>query len=142
MLVSKALSAVKTIGVGALVGDAINIGSSMAEIKEGRRNGENAAVTIAKSIGTGILFEAAGPWGIGLVAVQAAGAISSAVGQNTADKANSVYRNAGKFGSGYFDMSQPAYTMRQRSLNAIRNNGLNTQSVFGNEARTYFRGSL
>ena len=58
--------------------------------------------------------------------------------QNTKVMGNH-YRQRGKLGSGYFDMSQSGYTMRQRSLNAIRQNGLNTQSVLGNEARTYFR---
>ena len=50
-----------------------------------------------------------------------------------------MYRQKGKLGSGYFNMTDTGYTMRQRSLNAIRSNGLNTQSVLGNEARTYFR---
>lgn len=56
--------------------------------------------------------------------------------------ASKTLNQRGKFGSGYFDMSNSGYTMRQRSLNAIRSNGLNTQSVLGNEARTYFRGSF
>ena len=47
----------------------------------------------------------------------------------------------GKLGSGHFEMTEAGYTMRQRSLNAIRNNGINTQSALGNEARTYYRGA-
>lgn len=61
--------------------------------------------------------------------------------EHTADVMTNAYRQRGKLGSGYFEMSQAGYTMRQRSLNAIRQNGLNTQSVLGNEARTYFRGA-
>ncbi len=60
---------------------------------------------------------------------------------NTGDVMGRAYRQRGKIGSGYFAMTQAGYTMRQRSLNAIRQNGLNTQSVLGNEARTYFRAS-
>ena len=68
--------------------------------------------------------------------IRASGAIAE---QNT-KAMEQGYAQKGKLGSGYFDMSEAGYTMRQRSLNAIRSNGLNTQSVFGNEARTYFRG--
>ena len=50
-----------------------------------------------------------------------------------------AYLQRGKFGSGHFNMTEAGYTMRQRSLNAIRNNGLNLNSVLGNEARQYFR---
>lgn len=61
--------------------------------------------------------------------------------EHTANIMTNSYDQRGRFGSGYFEMTQAGYTMRQRSLNAIRQNGLNTQSVLGNEARTYFRGS-
>ena len=50
-----------------------------------------------------------------------------------------AYLQRGKFGSGHFNMTEAGYTMRQRSLNAIRNNGLNLNSALGNEARQYFR---
>ena len=36
-------------------------------------------------------------------------------------------------------MTESGYTMRQRSLNAIRSNGMNIQSALGNEARQYVR---
>lgn len=60
---------------------------------------------------------------------------------NTGRVIGKSYRQRGKLGSGYFEMTQSGYTMRQRSLNAIRQNGLNMQSALGNEARMYFRGS-
>lgn len=63
------------------------------------------------------------------------------VWENNARVMTQAYRQRGKLGSGYFEMSQAGYTMRQRSLNAIRQNGLNTQTALGNEARMYFRGS-
>lgn len=61
--------------------------------------------------------------------------------ENNANVMTKAYRQRGKLGSGYFEMSQAGYTMRQRSLNAIRQNGINTQTALGNEARMYFRGS-
>lgn len=61
--------------------------------------------------------------------------------ENNAKVMTQAYRQRGKLGSGYFEMSQAGYTMRQRSLNAIRQNGLNTQTALGNEARMYYRGA-
>lgn len=78
---------------------------------------------------------------IGLSALMGSAQIVSSMGQHTAKTMSHGYAQRGKLGSGYFDMTQAGYTMRQRSLNAIRSNGLNTQSVLGNEARTYYRGS-
>lgn len=77
-----------------------------------------------------------------IMATQAGVQLASAHAQNTTEKMSKVYSGKGKFGSGYFEMSEAGYTMRQRSLNAIRSNGLNTQSVLGNEARTYYRGAV
>ena len=69
----------------------------------------------------------------------ASGQIASAVWQNNAQQMGKAYASNGKLGSGHFNMTEAGYTMRQRSLNAIRNNGLNLNSVLGNEARQYFR---
>lgn len=79
---------------------------------------------------------------IGVTALMGSGQIASAFGQHTAQTMSKAYDSRGKFGSGYFNMTEAGYTMRQRSLNAIRSNGLNTQSVLGNEARTYYRGAV
>ena len=50
------------------------------------------------------------------------------------------YNDVKGLGSGHFDMTEKGYTMRQRSLNAIRSNGANLNSAFGNEARNYYLG--
>lgn len=76
------------------------------------------------------------------MAVTVAPQIAATAWQHTTKQMGNAYSGKGQFGSGYFDMTNAGYTMRQRSLNAIRQNGLNTQSVLGNEARTYFRGAL
>ena len=76
---------------------------------------------------------------IGLTALMASGQIASAVWQNNAQQMAKGYASNGKLGSGHFNMTEAGYTMRQRSLNAIRSNGMNLQSALGNEARQYIR---
>lgn len=44
-------------------------------------------------------------------------------------------------GSGQFDMSNAGYTMRQRSIQKMRETGANINSVLGNESRNYIRGA-
>ena len=75
----------------------------------------------------------------GLMAIMGGAQIASAVWKNNTQQMAQAYKSNGKLGSGYFDMTQAGYTMRQRSLNAIRSNGMNVQSALGNEARQYFR---
>ena len=60
--------------------------------------------------------------------------------QKTAKTMSQAYNQRGKFGSGLFRMTQAGYTMRQRSLNAIRQNRVNLDSALGNEARNFFLG--
>lgn len=132
---------IQKVGAGALIGDTINVVSGVADYKHARGQGDSKAVSVAKAAGTFAFYEMLGPWALALTGVQVAGTLTSAVGQHTAKTMSQAYASKGKFGSGYFDMTQAGYTMRQRSLNAIRSNGLNTQSVLGNEARTYYRGS-
>lgn len=154
--------------VSGLVGDVVNVGMFISDYKTARKQGNSNAVSIAKGLGSfawGEFFYAglgttmgnvvskirlkglaAGTLTMGLTigASLLAGSaqVVSAMGQHTTQKMGQAYNLKGKFGSGYFNMTEAGYTMRQRSLNAIRSNGLNTQSVLGNEARTYFRGSV
>lgn len=93
-----------------------------------------------RSITSSVLGTAAS-WAIvlgGEATAQAYGAYA----ENTSRIMAGAYAQRGRFGSGHFEMTEAGYTMRQRSLNAIRQNGLNTQSVLGNEARTYYRGNV
>ena len=134
-------TAIQKVGKGALVGDAINVIGGYADYKAARGQGDSRALSIAKAAGSFAFYEMLGPWGFAVAGVQMAGALGGAVVQNTTEKMKQAYGSKGKFGSGYFDMTEAGYTMRQRSLNAIRSNGLNTHSALGNEARTYYRGS-
>lgn len=158
----------KTFSPMNLIGDALSFKSSYDVYKNSRKEGDVRAISLAKSAGSLVWTEAyysalnnaatsafkglgAGDalTGIGTLLVSlgvpmAVGA-TSLVGiswENTAQKLTNAYAQKGRFGSGYFNMSEVGYTMRQRSLNAIRSNGLNLQSALGNEARTYFRSSL
>ncbi len=130
------------VGTSALIGDAVNVIGGVSDYKHARQQGDSKAVSVAKAIGSFAFYEMLGPAAIGLVGAQVVGTMLPAMGQHTAKTMGQRYRSVGKFGSGYFDMTEAGYTMRQRSLNAIRSNGLNTQSVLGNEARTYYRGSV
>lgn len=155
---------VKTALSGVNIGDGINTVVAVSDYKNARQQGDNKAVSVAKAAGSfawgEILFggvagtiEAAGITGKAAIAanlgfaaayigITAGSQVASAMGYHTAKTMGQGYNSRGKFGSGYFDMTEAGYTMRQRSLNAIRSNGLNTQSVLGNEARTYYRGSI
>ena len=133
--------AVQQVGVGALVGDAVNVVGGVMDYKYARNQGHSKPVSIARAAGTFAFYEMMGPLGLGVAGVQIVGALGGAVTQHTGESMRKAYGSVGKFGSGYFNMSESGYTMRQRSLNAIRSNGLNTQSALGNEARTYYRSS-
>lgn len=147
------------------VGDAMNIGFGVMDYKNAREEGNNRGVSLAKAAGSfawGEVFYGgassaisggltkAGISGIangaltmgatiGLTALMASGQIASAVWQNNAQQMAKGYASNGKLGSGHFNMTESGYTMRQRSLNAIRSNGMNMQSALGNEARQYVR---
>lgn len=164
-LVRTALSGVKASGFNA--GDAINIAFAASDYNTARQEGNSKAVSVAKAAGSfawgeffyggmnraiggavakiGIKGVAAGALTmgatIGITALMTGGQVMSVMSEHTTKTMNNAYAQRGRLGSGHFEMSEAGYTMRQRSLNAIRSNGLNTQSVLGNEARTYFRGS-
>lgn len=62
--------------------------------------------------------------------------------QNAELQKKMKYTGSGRVGSGYFNMSGAGYTMRQRAMNQIRQNGQNINSVLGNEARNYLKSSV
>lgn len=151
-----------------LIGDGLAVYAGISDYKEARKNGNGKVVSAAKAVGSGIwsemyysamnatvgkAIEGAGITGLkglglnlavqmGVQTIQAGAGLAGMYWENTGKKLATGYAQKGKFGSGYFDMTEAGYTMRQRSLQAIRSNGLNTNSVLGNEARTYFRSSL
>lgn len=158
-------TALQQVGIGPLIGDAVNVYMAGSDYKHARQEGNSKAMSVAKAAGSfawgeffyggagavasgissGLGLGAVGSTilGFGLplaaTAVMSSAQIASAVWQNNANQMSKAYNSNGKLGSGHFNMTQAGYTMRQRSLNAIRSNGLNIQSALGNEARQYIR---
>lgn len=158
-MVTKAISSVAHSGLNA--GDVLNGVFAVSDYKAAREQGDGvvkSAVKAGASFAWGEFFYGgmssavtngltkvglgamSMPVTMGLMLAPAAAQLAGASIEQNSRVKKQFYSQKGKFGSGYFDMSQAGYTMRQRSLNAIHSNGLNTQSVLGNEARTYFRG--
>ena len=166
-MINKAVSTIRASGLN--FGDAINGVVAVSDYKEARQQGDGRgksivkagasfawgevfyggmSTTVTNALQNGLKMSAtkAGllslPITVGLMMAPAAASLVSAVNQNGSKVRTRAWSNRGQFGSGYFNMSEAGYTMRQRSINAIQSNKLNTQSVLGNEARTYFRSSV
>lgn len=128
---------IKTL-TGVVAPVAINGYFGIQDYKQARKQGDSKATSLVKAATS---FAVGEIMGFGTLPVFLAPALvqgTSALWQQNAKIMGQGYNQKGKFGSGYFPMTEAGYTMRQRSLNAIRSNGLNVQSALGNEARTYF----
>ena len=136
-IVKTALKGIASTGLNG--GDAANVFFGAMDYKSARSEGNSKAISLAKAFGSFAFGEFLGPWAIPYGIVQAGASIARAVWQNNAQQMGKAYNSNGKLGSGYFNVTQAGYTMRQRSLNAIRSNGMNLQSALGNEARQYLR---
>ena len=142
---------VTTMGMGFL-GDAMNIYSAVSAFNMSQEQGDNAAISLTKGaldFGIGELFYgsmfnegfAGGFLGMaGTIAVTTGAELASQKMKHNAEVIGKGSEELKGIGSGHFDMTQSGYTMRQRSLNAIRSNGANINSAFGNEARNYYLG--
>lgn len=163
-MISKAISTVTSSGLN--IGDAINVAVGASDYKQAREEGDSRGKAIIKAgasfawgeffyggvssavggavkkAGLGAIAGGAVTMGatVGLMMVPAIASLIGVAAENGSKARTQSWTKAGYFGSGQFNMSEAGYTMRQRSLNAIRQNGLNTRSVLGNEARTYYRG--
>lgn len=131
--------------IGSNLGNIANVGintySAVSDYKDARAMGNNKAISVGKAAVSFAVGEALGWWMLPASIIPAAAQLGVEAGKHTGKSMANAYNRRGKFGSGYFDMSQAGYTMRQRSLNAIRQNGMNINSTLGNEARTYYRGN-
>lgn len=133
-----------------MIGKVLNLGMKSMTILQpalqystSRKQGKN----ILSSVGSAGLdyitySNLMGPLGWFLMGGQAAVGLfkgANEVGKTNAKvTAGSLRHNFG----GNFQDSNNAYTMRQRGIQAIQNNGLNARSVLGSEARQYFRSGL
>ena len=151
-LVQKAIS-----NPSAMIGNGVNAAFSVNEYKGYRKEGDGIAVSAAKAAGsfaygelanmagiaiTGTAGLPAALIGMGIMLAPAAASISKQMFEYNGSVMAQGYDSVGKFGSGSSILNSAGYTMRQRSLNAIRSNGLNTSSALGNEARNYYLGSI
>lgn len=127
--------------LGKGIGIAANGIFGVMEYQNSRKEGHGVITSVAKAATTIAVGEMLGWWMLPISMAPAVGSGLLAAGEHTAQAQNKFYDKTGKFGSGYVNMTDAGYTMRQRSLNAIRSNGLNLNSVFGNEARTYYTNS-
>lgn len=129
---------------GAVLGTAMEVGlGTVGTIKWSRQQGDNLAVTAAKTGMDFVVSAYLGP--IGTIAYFGATAgydmfIQSSK-QNAEYQKQMKYTGSGRVGSGSFNMSGAGYTMRQRAINQLRANGQNVNSVLGNEARNYLKSS-
>lgn len=139
--------------VGGFVGDAFNVVSAVGAFKASQEEGDHIAISATKGAADFVIGETfygamasemglAGSLGMGFVAAGfSMGAnLTAKHMENTAEKLGKGSESVKALGSGHFNMTQAGYTMRQRSLNAIRSNGANINSAFGNEARNYYLG--
>ena len=131
--------------VGQIIGGIATVGfntyGAVSDYKNARQQGNNKALSLGKAAVSFAVGEALGWWMLPASIIPATAQLGVEAGKHTGKSMANAYNRRGKFGSGYFDMSQSGYTMRQRSLNAIRQNGMNINSTLGNEARTYYRGN-
>lgn len=139
--------------IGGFVGDAMNVASGVGTFKKSQEEGDNFAISVTKGLvdfGAGEIFYGALASSYGMAGMLKGSLAMAAVTtganlvashmENTAAKLGQASNNLTALGSGHFNMTQAGYTMRQRSLNAIRSNGANINSAFGNEARNYYLG--
>lgn len=147
----------KTAGAGAVVtgfvGDAFNVVSAAGTFKTAQEEGDHIAVAATKgaidfAVGEAFYGSMAAKGGlaggfagsIGVMAVTTGATLAAKKMEHNAEVMGKGYESVKSLGSGHFDMTSAGYTMRQRSLNAIRSNGANINSAFGNEARNYWLG--
>lgn len=106
------------------------------------KEGDNAAVTIGKvaiDIGTNALIRGGLANAIYMGATIGYDMMLEQSKRNAELQKEMRTVGSGRVGSGYFNMSNAGYTMRQRAMNQIRSNGQLAESVLGNEARNYIK---
>lgn len=134
------------ITVGNVIGSVIDAADIAGSFKESRKKGVGFVGSAARASvqQAAWMFGRAGMFtnlGVSLVSagVQGAKAYGAGPGKVQADMQERQYSH--NLGGGNYMDTQMNATMRQRGMRAIEQSGQNLNSVFGSEARTYFRGS-
>lgn len=134
------------ISIGTLIGgamDAADIGSTFVD---SRKKGKGFIGSAASAAGQQALwmFAPAMMWtnvGLDLAKAGRDGMIAYGSGAGKVYAGRQERQYSHNLGGGSFLDTQTNATMRQRGMTAIQQSGQNLNSVFGGEARTYFRGS-
>jgi hypothetical protein len=135
------MKGIKQIGIMNTITGGMAVGIGYSDYRQRVNEGESSGSAFAKSAaeqalwfvpGGGIIMTAKM---VADVLPEVAGGIAAG-GRAQASKQSQAYRS--NFGGNYVD-TQNAYTMRQRGVQAIEQNRMNTRSVMGSEARTLFR---
>lgn len=125
-----------TLGIGFT---ALNVIDPYFDYKAARDEGSSVPVAVAKAATSFALWQTAAPLMTGLMVKDLAVVglkTAASIGNQQAKGQSKAY--GANFGGDYYD-SQGAYTMRQRSVQAIQNSQMNGRSVLGSEARMYSR---
>lgn len=123
------------------VGTAVGVGFTTLDagmtVKEQIDKGHSAPVAVAKGGARWAAMEMIPGLGFGVFAgsmIELGYTGVKAMSDHNARVMSPLYNK--NFGGNFID-TKAAYTMRQRGLNAIKNSGIDTQNVLGNEARMY-----
>lgn len=122
------------------VGLGFSILDPVLEVKSEIDKGKSAPVAIAKGGARWAAMELVPGLGAGMMlkaGIDAGFIATKAIGDHNARLLSPLYK--ANFGGNFID-TQNAYTMRQRGLNAMKNNGISNSNTLGNEARMYTRG--
>lgn len=133
-------------GVGSF---GLNYGLQAADVygnyKYNRDEGKGVGSSLVRAGAEFAFYSALGPYGFALMGTQLVGSAIQGVHQyGTTTGRNNMRVVAGHYKNnfgGTFNDTQNAYTMRQRGVQAMQHSANNLNSVFGNEARTYYRGT-
>jgi hypothetical protein len=130
--VKKKLGFTTVLGSGASIG--FGIYNTVSDIKEGK----GVIGSIAKNaIETGVMELMGGTAQLAFMGYSIAEAGVKAAFSENAERKAFMSKQYKRFGE--FQDSQNAYTLRQRSLNEMNQSGGNLRSVFGSEARQFYR---
>lgn len=124
------------------LGDTFNLLGAGITYNSARQQGDSRAVSLGKTAVDFAFGEMMGGWAFAYYGATIGAQVAVQMGKANAESAHKIREvGSGRVGSGSFDMTGAGYTMRQRAMNQIRNNGQQINSVLGNEARTFSRSS-
>lgn len=128
--------------IGKVIGKTLPLINPATTYMGHRKEGKGLASSVGRAAFDLAKWEFAAPLMTGLMVkdmVVGGATAANTMARNSAKTMSNAY--SASFGGNYQD-SENAYTMRQRGVQAIQNNGMNARSVLGSEARQYFRGGV